>query len=269
MLNSALTPESSGPFQGNAMSVRPIRSALLGAAMLSFSAPALADHHPMPAPQPGVVDASGKVYDGPMPDNRPQWRGAPPPMAQHMGQPMSHPGPGYDEAAWQQARADWLAECRSRHGNGNKVGGAVVGAVVGGVVGNRVAGRGNRTVGTVAGATVGAVAGGAIGSSADKRAARDYCEAYLERNTSWGYGHGQAHGQGVVGYGYAPMTVMVPVAYVQVATAAPAQQRECKETIVTEEWVAVPGRTRYITVHPKPLPDKRVRIVPDKRVRVN
>lgn len=238
------------------MSARPVRLILLGAAALSFAAPALAQHTSLPPAQPGVMDAAGRVYDGTAPDTRPEWRGAP---AQ----------PGYNEAEWQQQREGWLAECRSRQGNGKRVGGAVIGGVIGGVIGNRVAGRGNRTVGTIAGAAVGAVAGGAIGDAADKRAARDWCEAYLDQHTSWGPGYGQAHGQGVVGYGYAPMTVMVPVAYVQTAAPAQQQQRECKETIVTEEWVSVPTRTRYIAPRPKPRPDKRVRIVPDKRVRVN
>lgn len=241
------------------MSVRPVRLALLGVTTLACAAPALAQPS-LPPPPPGVVDAQGRVYDGPMPDNRPVWHGMP---AAQPGQPGAYP-PG-----WEQARANWLAECRRRHGNGNAVGGAVVGGVVGGLVGNRVAGRGNRTEGTIAGAAVGAVAGAAIGNAADRRAARDYCEAYLEQHTTWGQGpaYGYGYGQPVVGYGYAPMTVMVPVAYVQVA--AQTQPRECKETVVTEEWVTVPGRVRYIEVRPRPRPDKRVRIVPDKRVRVN
>lgn len=251
------------------MTARPVRLFLLGAAALGLAAPAFAQHLPPPPSQPGVMDAAGRVYDGTAPDTRPEWRGAPQPA----GYPAAHhpqapAQPGYDQAAWQQQREGWLAECRSRHGNGNKVGGAVIGGVLGGVIGNRVAGRGNRTVGTVAGAAVGAVAGGAIGDGADKRAARDWCEAYLDQHTTWGQGYGPAHGQNVVGYGYAPMMVMVPVAYVQVA--APAQQqRECKETIVTEEWVTVPGHVRYIPPRPRPRPDTRVRIVPDKRVRVN
>ncbi|MFN3517376.1 MAG: glycine zipper 2TM domain-containing protein [Novosphingobium sp.] len=221
------------------------------------------------AAQTGVVDAEGRVFDGPIPDPRPEWRGPPP----GPGQPMAHPPLPQGEQArhypadWEQARANWLAECRRRHGSRNKVGGALVGGVIGGVVGNRVAGRGNRAVGTVAGAAVGAVAGGAIGDAADKRAARDYCEAYLEQHTSWSHGGamGPGYGQPVVGYGYAPMTVMVPVAYVQVA--APAQPRECVETVVTEEWVTVreKRKVRYI----KPRPEKRVKIVPDKRVRIN
>ena len=243
------------------MTARSVRFTLLGAAALGFAAPALAQQLPPPPHQPGVMDAAGRVYDGTAPDMRPEWRGA-----QHPQDPAQ---PGYDQAAWQQAREGWLAECRSRHGNGKMVGGAVIGGVIGGVIGNRVGGRGNRTLGTVAGAAVGAVAGGAIGDAADNRAARDWCEAYLDQHTSWGPGYGQAHAQGVVGYGYAPMTVMVPVAYVQVATAAPAQPRECKETIVTEEWVSVPTHIRTIPPRPKPRADKRVRIVPDKRVRVN
>lgn len=242
-----------------------LRSALAGAAVLALAAPAFAQPAP-PPPPPGVVDAAGNVYDGPMPPHGARHPG-PPPMARPMGHPGMPAQPGYDVAAWEQARANWLAECRSRHGSDRKVGGAVIGGIVGGVVGNRVAGRGNRTVGTVTGAAVGAVTGGAIGDAADKRAARDFCEAYLERNTTWGPGYAQ--GQGVVGYGYAPMTVMVPVAYV--ATAAPAQARECTETVVTEEWVEVsrPQRVRIIPPRPRPAPDKRVKIVPDKRVRTN
>jgi hypothetical protein len=216
------------------MSARPVRLILLGAAALGFAAPALAQQLPPPPAHPGVMDAAGRVYDAAppagLPDHRPEWRGAP----QQAGHPAAHHPqgqPGYDRAAWEQAQASWLSECRRRHGNGNKVG------------------KHHR--------------------GADQQSVSDWCESYLKQHTTWGHGYGQAHAQGVVGYGYAPMTVMVPVAYVQVATTAPAQQRECVETIVTEEWVAVPGRTRYIAPRPKPRPDKRVRIVPDKRVRVN
>jgi hypothetical protein len=62
--------------------------------------------------------------------------------------------------------------------------------------------------------------------------------------------------------------MMMPVAMVQVA-APVQQQRECKETIVTEEWVTVPGKPHIRYIPPRRVPDKRVRIVPDKRVRVN
>jgi hypothetical protein len=112
------------------------------------------------------------------------------------------------------------------------------------------------------------VAGGAIGDAADKRAARDWCEDYLEQNTTWSQGMGYGHGQQVVSYGYAPMTVMVPVAYVQMQ--GQTQPRECKETIVYEDYVTTttPARYRTVTTY-KRVPDKRVRIVPDKRVRTN
>jgi len=223
------------------MKSRRLKVPLLAALSIAFAAPALA--HP---------------DDAAMPDNRPEWPGGPAAMP---------PQPGYDRAAFEQARADWLAECRAnRSSNGKTVGGAVLGGLVGGVVGNRVAGRGNRTVGTVIGAAAGAAVGGAIGSGVDRRETRDYCAAYLDRYTNYGpqgyYGQGQQ-----VAWGYAPMMVMVPVAMVSVAT--PQQQRECKETIVTEEWVTVPGKPHIRYIPPRRVPDKRVRIVPDKRVRVN
>lgn len=250
--------------QGIAMKSRLVCLPLLSVLSLAFAAPALAQAMPpMPMPMPAAVDAEGRTYGDAGPDMRPEWHGE------------QQRQPGYDQAGYQQARAGWLDECRRHHGNGNTVGGAVVGAVVGGVIGNRVAGSGNRTVGTVIGAAAGGVAGGAIGSAADRRSARDYCEAYLDQYTSQqgygqqGYGQ-QGYGQQGYSYGYAPMMVMVPVMMVPVATST--QQRECKETIVTEEWVTVSEqrRTRYIAPrHYRAVPDKRVRIVPEKRVRVN
>lgn len=221
------------------MKFRRLSLPLLGALSIACAAPALA--------QPAGA---------PVPDTRPEWPGG----------PAATP-PGYDQAAYEQARADWLTECRANRGNGKTVGGAVLGGLVGGVIGNQVAGRGNRAVGTVVGGVAGAVAGGAIGSAADRRDARDYCEAYLDRYTSHpGYampGYGQP-----VSWGYAPMMVMMPVAMVPVAMPAPRQQGDCKEAVVTEEWVTVPSRPHYRTI-PCRAPDKRVRIVPDKRVRVN
>lgn len=221
------------------MKSRRLKVPLLAALSVAFAAPALA--HPDQAA---------------MPDTRPEWK----------GEQGAAPHGGYDRAAYEQARADWLAECRAnRSSNGKTVGGVVLGGLVGGVIGNRVAGRGNRTVGTVVGAAAGAAAGGAIGSAADRRATRDYCEAYLDRYTS--HAPQGFHGQ-QVSWGYAPVTMMVPVAMVQVATPVQ-QQRECKETIVTEEWVTVPGKPHIRYIPPRRVPDKRVKIVPDKRVRVN
>lgn len=233
------------------MKSRRLALPLAGLASLILAAPAIAQT----APQPGAVDAAGNVYG----DTRPEWRGGPAAVPQPQG------GPGYDQVAFEQAKADWLAECRRRHGNKKMVGGVVLGGLVGGVVGNRVAGEGNRTAGTVVGAAAGAVAGGAIGSAADRRDARDYCEAYLDQYLSQQQPGGYIQGQ-AVGYGYAPMMVMVPVAYV--AVAGPAQQgKDCVETIVTEEWVTVTTKKRrYVRV--KQRPEKRVRVVPDKRVRL-
>lgn len=178
-----------------------------------------------------------------------------------------HTMPSHDTAAYDRARADWLSECRRRHGSGKTVGGAVAGGLVGGLLGNRVAGRGNRTEGTIIGAAVGAAAGGAIGNTADNREAReraDYCESYLDQYAAYNQG---GYGQHGYGYGYAmqPMMVMVPVALVQ--TAAPAAPQDCVETVVTEEWDEVAPRPKARAVR-RPLPPPRVRMVPDKRVKI-
>lgn len=192
---------------------------------------------------------------------------AAPPAAAHDGH--AYPAaPGYDRAAWDQARADWLSECRANRSGGRnagKIGGAVVGGVVGGILGSAVAGRGDKTLGTVAGAAVGAVAGGALGASADRQAERrslDWCESYLERHMAGSYGYGQP-GYGTA-YGYQPMTVMVPVMMAQApVAAAPPQPRECTETQVIEEDVPVPAARRVIPPRARPVPAKRV---PDKRI---
>ena len=271
-----------------AHSLRPLTAAVL-AGSLAFAAPALAQSLPGAA-----VDAEGRVFGNavpapPMPAMPPMVSqpvvqplpaGVPPhampPHAMPAG-PMAQPGtdhapaqaPGYDPVAWDRAKGDWLTECRRRMGGSkSKTAGAVIGGLFGGLIGNRVAGRGDRTVSTIAGAAVGAVAGGAIGASADRNRARDYCEAYLEDSLAGYYGQGQAgYGYGYQqpgygpGYGYAmqPVMMMVPVMH----HAAPAKARECVETTVIEEWVPVKSAKRRIA----PRPDKRVKIVPDKRVR--
>lgn len=249
-----------------AHSFRPLAAAAL-AGSLAVAAPALAQS--MPAMPPMVSQ----------PVVQPLPAGAPPhAMPPHTmpGAPMAHPGayhapaqaPGHDPVAWDRAKGDWLAECRRRMGGSkSKTAGAVIGGLFGGLIGNRVAGRGDRTVGTIAGAAVGAVAGGAIGASADRNRARDYCEAYLEDSLAGYYGQGQAGygygyqqaGYGPVHYGYA----MQPVMMVPVMHHAAPKARECVETTVIEEWVPVKTRKRTIA----PRPDKRVKIVPDKRVR--
>lgn len=87
-------------------------------------------------------------------------------------------------------REQWLAECRDRlstyeESDRGKIIGALTGAALGGLAGNRIAGRGNRTVGTVLGAGAGALAGAAIGDALEgdpqpSASAYGECEAYLD-----------------------------------------------------------------------------------------
>lgn len=151
-------------------------------------------------------------------------------------------------------REAWLKDCRKRLSD-NGLGGAVIGGLLGGVAGNVIAGQGNRAVGTVAGAAVGAVAGAAIDKAEDRGPVADRCEAMLAGGPAMGM-------PGYIPAGYMPYGYMlVPVMVLAAAQAAP---RECKETVVTEEYVTMPTRrSRHI---PRRAPDKRVRLVPDKRV---
>jgi len=247
---------------------------VLAAGLAGLAVPALAADQP-------ATDAEGRVFGDTVNDPLPEWKpasaahGQPaplPPMPAGPGaMPMGHSG--QDRVAWEEARADWLAECRQRFGGKGKVTGGVLGGLVGGVAGSAIAGRGNRTVGAVVGGVAGAVAGAAIGDSSDRRRARDYCESYLDRHMAsygpgyGGYGYGHPHGQMTYGYAMQPMMVMVPVAMTTVAAPA-APRQDCKETTVIEEWVPVarPAK-RYIPR--RVVPDKRVRIVPDKRIRSN
>lgn len=86
-------------------------------------------------------------------------------------------------------RATWLRQCDERLAtyetqDRGKALGAIGGAVAGGVIGNRVAGRGDRLLGTVIGAGAGAATGGVIGDAIDDGQTRRIsayaeCEAYL------------------------------------------------------------------------------------------
>lgn len=248
------------------MSFRSTLTASVTVVVLAVAVPALAQPSPLPPP-PGTVDAARRVYGDAAPVMIPA---PPPPMAAGYAQPGYAQLQGYDRAAWERARSDWLDECRANHrsrGHGNTIGGAVVGGLVGGILGNAVAGRGDKTLGTVAGAAVGAVAGGAVGRSADRRhtaRAMDYCETYLERHM----GQGNGYAQPGYAYAYQPMTVMIPVAMTAmqpVAQPAPAEPRECKETQVIEEWVPVAGPARRI-IPRRPAPARRIYRAPDKRV---
>ena len=261
---------------------------MLAAGLAGLAAPVMATRQP-------VTDAEGRVFGDTVDDPLPEWKQPratrvaqqlPPQPTSYGGAPMDQPG--MDRAAWEEERADWLAECRQRFGGRGKVAGGVVGGLVGGIAGSAIAGRGHRTIGGVIGGVTGAVAGAALGDSSDRNRARDYCESYLDRHlASYGQGYGSA-GYGSTGYGNAgyanpgygtyaypqqqvayayamqPMMVMVPVAMTTVA-AQVVQQQPCTE--VVEEWVPVarPAR-RYI---PRRIePGKRVRVYPDKRVRI-
>lgn len=240
-------------------SSKPLRL-LLVAGLATLSAPSL-------AAEQTATDAEGRVYGSPAPVALPA-----------MPAPTNAPAPypGYDPVAFENAKEDWLYECRRRIGGKRKGGltGGVIGGVVGGIAGSAIAGRGNRTAGAVIGGVAGAAAGAAIGSAADRRKARetmDYCESYLEdhfaRQQSYGgYGYAAGYNPGYHGYAAQPvMMVMMPVGAVPIA-AAPAvvpmtPQRNCTETTVIEEWVPVTTRKRYIA--------PRRHVVPDKRVRAN
>lgn len=242
----------------------------LTAGLALMAAPALAADQP-------VTDAEGRVFGDTITDPLPEWRSPAASQAQPPALPAMPAGPGaaaagypgQDRIAWEEARADWLAECRQRFGGRGKLAGGVVGGLVGGIAGSAIAGRGKRTVGAVVGGVAGAAAGAALGGSADRRRARDYCESYLDRYmASYGQGYGYGYPQGQMAYGYAmqPMMVMVPV--VMTAAAAPAAPRQdCTETQVIEEWVPVsrPAR-RYIPRRAAPATPKAA--VPDKRIRV-
>lgn len=255
--------------------------------------------------QDTVIDAEGRVFGDTIEDPLPEWKsqavpqgvpGALPPMPMAATMvPGGYPGP--DRMAWDEQRANWLAECRQRYGGKGRTAGGVVGGLIGGVAGSAIAGRGNRTIGAVVGGLAGAVAGSAVGASSDRRHARDYCESYLDRYmASYGQGYAQAQGPGyapgyghgygnsygnayaygpsysypqpqpqmVYGYAAQPM-MMVPVMMTTVAApAAPAQ--DCVETEVVEEWVTVSRPARRV-IYRRAVPDKRVRVIADKRIR--
>ncbi len=170
-------------------------------------------------------------------------------------------------------REAWLADCRQRVSSHDRgLGGAAIGGVVGGVAGNRLAGRGNRTVGTLAGAAVGAAAGAVIDRAEDAGRNRDECEAYLDdyyaryQAPTYGAPHG--------GYAYAPGYAYgyqqsyapgygccgTPVMMVPAPAAA---AKDCVETVeYIYEDVPVPRRS-YRT------PARRTKVVRDKRVKLS
>jgi uncharacterized protein YcfJ len=209
---------------------------------LAMAMPASAHDSPVAPPSVPVV-----------PDSRPDWKGPMPPYAPQGYAPQAYVPPVVDP----RAREDWLRECRRRTSSRDDgVGGALIGGAIGGLAGNRIAGHGHRTVGTVAGAAVGAVAGAAIDRAEDRGRERDWCETYLDDyyarySQPAAYGYPGAAGQGYV-QGYAVPMMMVPVQRTRAC--------RCEEEVVEDR--PAPHR-RHI---PRRAPDKRIRVIPDKRV---
>lgn len=172
---------------------------------------------------------------------------------------------------YQQARADWVAECVDRYrddrrdGNGGLIGG-LIGSVLGGFAGNRIDDHGDRWAGTLIGAGIGGVAGAVLGTVAGKSRRRNddkaiaWCEDYLARHSSapayggpqyGAYGYGQPYGYGQQSYGPVMMVpMMVPKK----------RNCDCRETMV-EEVIEPRPISRYI---PPRAPDKRIKLVPAK-----
>jgi hypothetical protein len=120
------------------------------------------------------------------------------------------------------------------------LGGALIGGVAGGLIGNRVAGHGDRLLGTAVGGAVGALAGAAIDRAEDNH-------RYDDR------------GPPPPGEGYGDeCDAVLPAGYMLVSV--PGGQ-ECRDEVVTrEEWVpeaiTIPGRPIYYT----PPRDKRTKL---------
>jgi Ni/Co efflux regulator RcnB len=82
------------------------------------------------------------------------------------------------------------------------IAGGLIGGIVGAVAGNRIAGRGNRTIGTIFGGAAGGIAGASIEKATKK------CRKYLPREDSYYYGQGGyqngGYQQGYPAYGPPP-----------------------------------------------------------------
>lgn len=121
----------------------------------------------------GTIDAAGNYYEGPasgspaspgpqgMIDPRPEWPGdAPQPQRQSPAPVLAQGAPGaaqtgFDRAAFERAKADWLQQCNRNLNGGKLVGGAPLGSL--GAHGARTASTG----------------------TPDPRAWSEYCSAYL------------------------------------------------------------------------------------------
>lgn len=190
--------------------------------------------------------AAGPIYYPPM-------IGAPYPTVV-MAQPVVDAPPPPPQGYYPQPDPRWSEmneRCAKVYGD-RGVGGALLGGVIGGVAGNRIAGKGDRVLGTAVGAVAGAVAGNVIDKAEDKGLRRE-CDDYFASVQPQAY-----PGTAYPGYypGYAPYGyVMVPVML--------SPQKPCVEkTVVTETWVET-KRSRVIPPRPRIIKEKRVK---EKRV---
>lgn len=125
------------------------------------------------------------------------------------------------------------------------LGGLLIGGAAGGLIGNRVAGRGDRLLGTAAGAAVGAIAGAAIDRADNNR-------RYDDRGPP---PPGEGYPQGYA----SECDAALPAGYMLVSV--PGGQ-ECRDEVVThEEWVpddvTVPKPPVYERAPPH---DKRIKL---------
>lgn len=163
-----------------------------------------------------------------------------------------------DDSAWSDAqwaeehayRRDLERACRPDNG----IGGSLLGGLLGGFAGNRIAGRGDRTIGTLLGGAIGAIAGGLIDQAEDKNKCRDMVRRIEERQRSW---HGGSMGAWQTGYGYghgwySPAVMVVTTVSAPVIT-------ETVTTTTHYETVTVPVRHRHVHKkrHYKPKPKPR------------
>ena len=133
---------------------------------------------------------------------------------------------------------------------GGGLGGALIGGAVGGLLGNRIAGRGDRVIGSVAGAAVGAIAGAAIAKAGDRD--RNYSD---DNAGNWRDGDWRGERSD---YGSDECDSVLPAGYRLVSV--PGGQDCRDEVTTTEEWVpeyvTVPGRPSYRA----PVRDKRTKL---------
>ncbi|MAQ14158.1 MAG: hypothetical protein CMN30_05095 [Sandaracinus sp.] len=229
------------------------RLALITAAtgLVLSASPALANHDAPPLPPMTGPMHSGVIYGAP--------KG---------GSWYSSSGSDY---RWDAADADdWIDDCVASYGayeRDSNVEGAVIGGVIGGIAGNRIAGDGDRLLGTAIGGAAGAVAGAAIDSAeGDLRPsdeAYDYCESRWTEYRGGVVPQGH-HGYGY-GYGYAQAFTWVPIVYEE--RRRPTYSCACEDQVYeevieveqVEEVRYAPAPRRALSTKSVPVSGKRLR----------